>query len=173
MQHFADGRGGFFDTSDDADELITRPSDPGDNAEPSGWFAISSACVTYSALTGLLEYRAVAERALGVATALAGRAPRAAGWGLAASAALLAGPVEIAIVGDVDDPRTRELLSVARTASSPGTVVAVGIDSDVPLLRDRPLIEGRPTAYVCRGFVCRQPTTDPLLLSAQLEGRQG
>ena len=173
VQHFADGRGGFFDTADDADGLITRPSDPGDNAEPSGWFAISSACVTYAALTGVPEYRVIAERALGVATALADRAPRAAGWGLAAATALASGPVEIAVVGDPSDPRTGALLAVARASAAPGAVIAFGQDSDVPLLRDRPSIGGQPTAYVCRGFVCQQPTNDPSALAAQLAALQG
>jgi uncharacterized protein YyaL (SSP411 family) len=36
------------------------------------------------------------------------------------------------------------------------------------LLADRPLRDGRPTAYVCRGFVCRLPVTDPAALAAQL-----
>ena len=61
VQHFADGEGGFFDTADDAPALIQRPRDPSDNAEPSGWFAVANACVTYSAITGLPEYRDVAE----------------------------------------------------------------------------------------------------------------
>jgi uncharacterized protein YyaL (SSP411 family) len=29
----------------------------------------------------------------------------------------------------------------------------------VPLLASRPAIDGRPTAYVCRGFVCDRPVT--------------
>ena len=57
VQHFADGDGGFFDTADDAPALIQRPRDPSDNAEPSGWFAVANACLTYSALTGVVEYR--------------------------------------------------------------------------------------------------------------------
>ena len=38
----------------------------------------------------------------------------------------------------------------------------------VPLLADRPLVGGRPTAYVCRHFVCEAPTTDPATLAALL-----
>ncbi len=96
IQHFADGDGGFFDTADDAPALIQRPRDPSDNAEPSGWFAVANACITQAALTGVAEYRVVAERALSIATTLAPRAPRAAGWGLVAATALLAGPLEVA-----------------------------------------------------------------------------
>jgi hypothetical protein len=29
-------------------------------------------------------------------------------------------------------------------------------------------IEGRPTAYVCRGFVCRLPVTEASVLADQL-----
>jgi uncharacterized protein len=32
--------------------------------------------------------------------------------------------------------------------------------SDQPLLKDRKALEGKSTAYVCRGFVCDAPTTD-------------
>jgi uncharacterized protein YyaL (SSP411 family) len=36
------------------------------------------------------------------------------------------------------------------------------------LLADRPLIDGRPTAYLCRDFACRLPVTDPAALRDQL-----
>jgi uncharacterized protein len=38
----------------------------------------------------------------------------------------------------------------------------------VPLLADRPLVHGRPTAYVCRHFVCSAPTTDIDVLAVAL-----
>jgi uncharacterized protein YyaL (SSP411 family) len=38
----------------------------------------------------------------------------------------------------------------------------------VPLLADRPLVDGRPAAYVCRGFVCSAPVTDVSALGAAL-----
>jgi hypothetical protein len=54
--------------------------------------------------------------------------------------------------------------------TSPGMVVAAseGGDSDVGLLRDRPPIDGSPTAYVCRGFVCDRPITDLSEFAARL-----
>lgn len=182
LQHFADGSGGFFDTADDAPELVRRPKDPADNAEPSGWFAVANALVTYAALSGSGEHRQAAERALGIATSLAERAPRAVGWGLVAGSALVAGPLEIAIVLDAGDggdgPRSSRdvpLVQAAFAADSPGAVVAWGPpgDADQPLLRDRPLIDGRSTAYVCRGFVCDAPVTDVTELAESVRARSG
>ena len=40
---------------------------------------------------------------------------------------------------------------------------------NIPLLRDRPLRDGRPTAYVCEGYVCQAPVTSPEALAAQLD----
>ena len=170
IQHFADGEGGFFDTADDAPALVRRPWDPADNAEPSGWLAVAHACLTYAALTGLVEYRVIAERALGVVSAMAGRAPRGVGWGLAAAAALLDGPVQIAIVGEGDPVAGSSLRRIAHRATRPGAVVAFG--DDAPLLHDRPALDGRPTAYVCRGFVCDRPTADPDELADQVGARR-
>jgi len=168
VAHFADGQGGFFDTSDDAPALVRRPRDPGDNAEPSGWFATANACLTYAALTGRGDLRQVAERALGLVSEMAGRAPRSVGWGLATASALLAGPLELAIVGADDTPGMPDLLAEARRVTSPGAVIAFGpVGTTVPLLRDRPVLQGRATAYACRGFTCLQPTTDPVVFAQQ------
>lgn len=174
IQHFSDGNGGFFDTPDDAPALVQRPQDPSDNAEPSGWFAVANAALTYSALTGLVEYREIAERALDVVGGLGARAPRACGWGLAALSAFVDGPIEIAIIGDFADPATAILRTVALATTAPGAVIAVGEPgSEVPLLRDRPLLGGQSAAYVCRAFTCQQPTVDPFELATQIGVRSG
>jgi hypothetical protein len=172
--------GGFFDTADDATDSrlagIRRPQDPTDNATPSGWSAAAGALLTFSAYTGSARHRDAAERALGVYDPLGAEAPRFAGWGLAVAEALAAGPAEVAIVGSPADPRTVELRAAALRSTSPGVAIVAGDPSDpaaqgVPLLRDRGLVDGIPAAYVCRGFVCERPTTDPAELTATLDGR--
>ncbi|MBC2875261.1 MULTISPECIES: thioredoxin domain-containing protein [Streptomyces] len=173
---FRDEEGALFDTADDAEALIRRPQDPTDNATPSGWTAAAGALLTYAALTGSAPHREAAERALGVVRALGPKAPRFIGWGLAVAEALLDGPYEVAVVGPHDDPATRELHRTALLSQRPGLAVALGepasaTAAEVPLLADRPLLAGRPAAYVCRGFTCDAPTSDPEELAAKLRGR--
>jgi uncharacterized protein YyaL (SSP411 family) len=42
----------------------------------------------------------------------------------------------------------------------------------VPLLESRPLLDGTEAAYVCRGFVCDRPTTDPAGLARAVRAVQ-
>ncbi len=103
--------------------------------------------------------------------ALGPKVPRFIGHGLSVTEALLDGPREVAVVGAPDDPRTAALHRTALLSTAPGAVVAVGpADGELPLLAGRVPADGAPTAYVCRGFVCDAPTTDPALLAAQLGG---
>ncbi|GAB7104076.1 thioredoxin domain-containing protein [Streptomyces phaeofaciens JCM 4814] len=165
--------GALFDTASDAERLIRRPQDPTDNAAPSGWTAAAAALLGYAAHTGSEPHRTAAEKALGVVTALGPRVPRFVGWGLAAAEALLDGPREVAVVAEsFDDPAARTLLRTALLGTAPGAVVAYGATGgdEFPLLADRPLREGEPTAYVCRNFTCDAPTTDPERLRTALSG---
>jgi uncharacterized protein YyaL (SSP411 family) len=179
LTRFGDGAGGFYDTADDrADPRLAamrRPQDPTDNATPSGQAAAAGALLGYAAYTGSARHREAAEQALAVYTPLAGQHARFAGWGLAVAEALADGPREVAVVGASDDPATARLHEVALRGTAPGAVVALGDPGagpgGVPLLADRPLRDGRPTAYVCRHFVCDAPTTDPRVLAAALGAR--
>jgi uncharacterized protein len=165
LAHFEDGRGGFHDTADDAERLMARPADPTDNATPSGLSALAAALVSYSALTGENAYREAAQRALETVAAVVGGHPRFAGYAAATAEALVSGPYEIAIVTtDPDD----ELVATARRLAPPGAVVVAGDPGATPLLADRTMIDGQPTAYVCRGFVCDLPVTSVEALTQQL-----
>jgi uncharacterized protein len=180
LTRFPDGEGGFHDTADDrADPRLAsmrRPQDPTDNATPSGQAAAAGALLTYAAYTASDRHREAAERALAVYAPLAAGHARFAGWGLAVAEALADGPREVAVVGRRDDPATAVLHRAALLGTAPGAAVVVGDPDDraegVPLLADRPLRDGAPTAYVCRHFVCDAPTTDPRELAAALGARR-
>jgi uncharacterized protein YyaL (SSP411 family) len=165
LAHFGDGRGGFFDTADDAEALVSRPADPTDNATPAGRSALVAALVNYGALTGEPRYREAAEAALGTVVPIAARHPRFAGYACAVGEALLSGPYEIAVVGG------GELAGTAWRLAPPGAVIVSGQPDQpgVPLLQGRPMLDERPTAYVCRGFVCDRPVTTVADLATQLD----
>ncbi|GIH12045.1 thioredoxin domain-containing protein [Rugosimonospora africana] len=174
LAHFGDGRGGFYDTADDAETLVARPADPTDNATPSGLSAMSAALTAYGALTGEPRYREAAQAALATVVPLATRYARFAGYSCSTGEALLSGPYEIAIVegGPGQSAGGADLLETAWRLAPPGAVIVSGAPDQpgVPLLADRPLIDGVSTAYVCRGFVCDRPVTDPDALAEQLRG---
>jgi uncharacterized protein len=175
LEHFADTAGGFFDTADDHERLITRPKGLQDNALPSGNSMAALVLLRLAALTGEGRYRSAAEDALSLVADIAHRYPTAFGQWLVATHQALAEVDEIAIVGDPAAPETSALLAVAFAGYRPHQVVAAAASSDendVPLLADRSRIDGRATAYVCRGFACRQPVTEPIELARQL-GRPG
>jgi len=170
MTDFGDGDG-FFDTGAEAESLYLRPQDPTDNATPSGLSSTVHALSLLATATGRTDLAERAERAAATAGGLVDRAPRFAGWLLAyAASRLVAPPVEVAVVGEPADQATRQLSRTAHVGAPAGSVIMVGAP-DTPgldLLADRPLQGGRPTAYVCRGFVCRLPVTTAEELAAQL-----
>ncbi|MDI6912138.1 thioredoxin domain-containing protein [Nocardioides sp.] len=167
LTHFGAEDGGFFDTADDAEALLARPRDPSDNASPSGLSSMVHALATYAALTGSGRHRDAAEAALASVATLAERAPRFAGWSLAAAESMLDGPVEIAVVGDWSEERD-ELEVRARRHPGAVVVVADAADDDIPLLAGRTPVDGRAAAYVCRHLVCERPVTSVDELDAAL-----
>jgi hypothetical protein len=126
LARFSDGGGTFYDTADDGEALIYRPADPLDGPTPSGTFAMAGALLGYGALTGSARHREAALAALGVLGPIAPQYPRAAGAGLAVAEAVVAGPAEIAVVGQPGDPRTAALHTTALLAAPPGAVIALG-----------------------------------------------
>jgi uncharacterized protein YyaL (SSP411 family) len=176
LDRFGDLAGGFFDTAIDHEQLVTRPKDIQDNATPSGSSMATLVLLRLAALTGESRYREAAERALSTATPYLVRYPTAFALWLQAADFALAPVAEIAIVGELDDPATRELLEAASGGYAPNRVVAASeldaatraVPSAVPLLAERARLGGRPTAYVCRSFACRLPVTDADALREQL-----
>ena len=171
LARFADPAGGFFDTAADAEVLVTRPKDLQDNAVPSGNAIAATVLLRLAALTGDGRYRDAAEGALRLVAAFADRYPMGFAQWLCALDLALADVVEVAIVGGVGEPGTAALLAPLAEGYRPNQVLSVAPDSAasvVPLMADRVRRDGRPTAYVCRNFACRQPVTDADALRREL-----
>src|SRR5438105_679003 len=164
--------GAFFDTARDAEQLITRPRDVTDNATPSGTSLAVDLLLQLAELQHDSEYR---RRAVFTLKSLAEpmlRFPTAFGHLLGCADMELYGAIEVALLGSIESGDFRALERVAAAQYVPSLVLAGGAPGEnhvVKLLDDRPLIDDRPTAYVCRGYACDKPVTDPDALAEQLE----
>ncbi len=88
------------------------------------------------------------------------------------------GPIrEIVIVGDRDDSRTKEMIEVIDQRFLPRTVTvlrptgseAKELEGFAPYVQHQGPVNGQPTAYMCQGYVCTLPTTDPRILAERLD----
>ncbi|WP_407667581.1 thioredoxin domain-containing protein [Mycolicibacterium arseniciresistens] len=167
LEHFADPEvpGRWFDTADDADKLMVRPSDPMDGATPSGASSMAEALQLAAHLTGSPTYLEAASATLASATPILARAPRAGGHWLTVAEAAVRGPIQIAVACD---PASSELLRAARTLAPGGAVVVGGPADSSELLAGRDRVRGADAAYVCRGQVCDLPVTTTAELAVAL-----
>jgi uncharacterized protein YyaL (SSP411 family) len=162
LEHFIDNKaGGFFDTADDHEQLVTRPKSLQDNATPCGNSAAVRTLLFLSAYTGQIKYEEWAIKAI---TALQGpmsQYPQAFAYWLGSFEFVLAAPKEVAVIGQLDDENTNSLLRTLLRPYRPNQVVAVAGKNDTAghpeLVEGRSLLEGKATAYVCQKFTCRQP----------------
>jgi uncharacterized protein len=161
---FVKPEGGFYSNSNEAEDLVKRPTDVSDNPLPSGNALAAEALLLASLYTGNDEWRRLSESALGAVGVLAERYPSMVGHHLAVAHSS-ANTKELAIVGD----QWRELAAVYWAAYRPGVALAVTAEetSIVPLLEGR-TDHGETQAYVCQDFVCALPTSDRNALASQL-----
>ena len=162
--------GGFTTTGADNEPLIARHRPFQDGATPSGNSLAGRLLARLYALTG---DGTVADRAEALARAFSpvlDRAPAAMAE-LTLARDWLGRHLAVAVVGDPAAPATQALLDVIHDGLPRPTVVmrrAPGVRTLVPQLRDKDPLGGEPTAYVCRGFTCSAPVTDPGVLRAVL-----
>ncbi|HEX2269082.1 MAG TPA: thioredoxin domain-containing protein [Pyrinomonadaceae bacterium] len=163
--------GGFFFTGKSHENLIVRSKDYFDNATPSGNSVAAALLLRLALLTDTERYRNLAIAIFRETGETARRYPSGFGYLLSAMDFLLSTPKEVAIVGN-DAADIEPLLRETWRRYVPNKVVAPGFLNNLPslpLLKDRPLIEGRAAAYVCEHYTCQQPVTDPADLAVQLD----
>jgi len=155
--------GGFHFTGKDHETLIARTKDFFDNATPSGNSVAADVLLRLAAILDRKDYR---EKAENVVTSAAGLLKQyASGFGrmLAAVDFWVGTSKEIAIAGNPSI-----FLPAVRKQYLPRTVVAAGAAGKIALLQNRPMIDGKPTAYICENFACKNPVTDPVMFEEQL-----
>jgi len=175
--HYLDStHGGYFLTADDAETLITRTRNAADNAIPSGNGVMVVVLARLYHLTGEDVYR---QRAEALCLAFTGEVQRnfMGITSLLSGFELLANAVQVAVIGNQDDPGTHTLSQTYFESPVPTGVLQV-ISPGVELAPNHPafgkrMLENRPTAYVCHGSSCSLPIVDPASLRVALTDPTG
>lgn len=172
--------GGFYFTADDGEALITRQKDANDGAVPSGNSMAMTNLIRLGRMLGSAELEELAEKTGGTFAGWIDRAP-AAFTQFMVALDLATGPSrELVIVGRKGADDTRALIEAVSPRHLPGLVIlfreaGAGEGEDpvadvAPFTKSYTAIGGKATAYVCTGFQCEQPVTDPGELLLLLEG---
>jgi uncharacterized protein YyaL (SSP411 family) len=175
IEQFSDkGDGGFFDTADDHEELVTRPKSLQDNAIPSGNSMAVRTLLLLAAYTGHAKYEKPAIEALASLQQPMAQYPAAFTHWLGALELAQASPLEIAIIGRLEQKRTIKMLELLHAPYRPNQVIAVAAENETAghpeLVENRPAQDDQPTAYVCQNFTCKQPVTSVAALKVLLAG---
>jgi uncharacterized protein YyaL (SSP411 family) len=169
--------GGFYDTGHDHEELVIRPRDVFDNAQPCGGSVATDILLKIAVVTGNDDFAGKASTPLRALLPLLGRTPSATGHWLGALDFYVSLPKEVVIVGPSGHAETRAMLGTVGGRFLPNRVVVGVADPDAPPIDGSPLLEqrgmqdGRPTAYVCQHYVCQLPVTTAEALATQLDAR--
>jgi uncharacterized protein YyaL (SSP411 family) len=177
IDRFWDGTGGgFFFTSSDGEPLPARLKQIYDGALPSGNSVAALNLLRLSRMTGNTDFERKAHR-IGQAFAEQVHAMPSAHAMLMAAVDFGLGPdVEIVIAGSRGSADTEALFDVLREGYRPGMVALFrpeGPEAEAmirlaPDLENLHPIDGKTAAYVCSGFSCKQPVTDPAALAELL-----
>jgi uncharacterized protein YyaL (SSP411 family) len=172
--------GGWFSTTGRDASLLLRLKEDYDGAEPaaSSVSVMNLLCLTH--LFGDDESRRMIERTLARYGPRAGRAARVIPFMLGGLCAWHAGMGQVVIVGGAGDPANAALHEELAKHYLPFSVVVPvapgppqhALASTLPLLASMNERDGRPTAFVCRDFACREPVGTPTALAAQLDTRR-
>ena len=171
LARFGAADGGFYDTGA-AEDLLFRSRELHDGAEPSGMALAIRALTRVGRMLGRADLAAAGLAAARLGAGAVSRAPAAVPE-LALSVDLAAGePAQVVLAGERGDPRLIALQRVAGRAFLPRTAVLYA-EPESPLIGRVPELAAmasaaEPTAYVCAGFVCDRPATDPERLAEQL-----
>jgi len=165
LERFIDREnGGFFFTSNDHEELITRAKAAFDGSTPSGNSAAVMALLRLHAYTGDDRYATEAARAINLFADLIEKQPFGFAHMLEAADLYFRGPTEIVLVGDRSSAEFRAWIERAGLLYVPNRALfiadSMGGSGFLPeQARGKPQVNGQLTAYVCRERTCSPPIT--------------
>jgi hypothetical protein len=174
-ERFADPRGGYFLAAQEHDGLILRPKESWDAATPSSNSVAAMNLLRLAVFTGDERYRERSDAIFTAHAELLERASTAFPRLLSALDFQSDPPREIVLAGT---PGREDFEGLRRAvfASPRSNRVVAHAESAAGIPALSALAQGRTgaaaaAAYVCTGFVCQAPVSDPGTLRAALDGR--
>ena len=168
--HWDAARPGYFLSADDAEALIIRPRSDTDDATPAAASLMAANLIRLWRLTGKDSYRDDADSILETAASTIAT-NLFANTGLLSALDFRLGATDVVIIQPDTSP-ANDLLAVARKSATPNTIVTLHNDT-ARLPASHPasgktVVDGKPTAYVCRGETCSLPLTSAAELAGLL-----
>jgi uncharacterized protein YyaL (SSP411 family) len=166
--------GGWFSTTGRDPSVLLRLKEDYDGAEPSASSVSVLNLLVLAHLTDDEEARNKAARTIGRYGGRAGRAARVIPMMLAGLSAWHAGATQIVVLGT--EKEAAPLRSEVARRYLPFAVMVPVVPGDpqhalsamLPFIGPMQEMDGKPTAFVCRDFACRQPVTTADALAEQL-----
>lgn len=179
LDHYYDSvNGGFFTTSSEQEETLTRPRSSRDAITPSGTAAAALDLIRLARLTHQIDYADKAERTLKQHLDSMRDDPVSYAYMLSSLDLFLRPEQQIVFISD-SSKQSQEMGTAIFGSYLPHAVILVGnkneptdrmktapralIDKFIPSARSTPAV------YLCNGQTCEKPFTDPLLLRMRLE----
>jgi hypothetical protein len=160
MARFYDQQdGGFWQSPNDAPDLILRVKDDYDGAEPSGNSVATLALFKLAAITDRADYRHAAESGLKLDAERLQKFPQAVPYMLMALDFSLEEPKRVVIAGDAGHADAKTLLRAAHSVYQPGKVVLGTSGAVEAFAKTLPAANGA-VFYLCIGTACQPPTSD-------------
>jgi uncharacterized protein YyaL (SSP411 family) len=140
-----------------------------DGAVPSGNSVALFNLIRLARLTGRTDYERLAAETSSAFSRQVASQPSAFTFFLSALDMAIGPSQELVIVGDPEAEDTRSLLAVAREGFSPNRVVLLrppgaegkAIVDLAPFTKGFVPLDGSAAAYLCTGFACERPVSDP------------
>ena len=138
--------------------IVINSGNSMDNATPSYNFMCSLLLVRLHHYYDSKKYREVVEASMNRAGKYINQYPYAHSTALLVNHYLSEGPLEIALASKEIESDFTDIL---RSYFFPFKIIASSASGlDMPLMQDKKMLDGKPTAYICKNYTCKEPITN-------------
>ena len=146
--------------------IVINSGNSMDNATPSYNFMCSLLLVRLHHYYDSKKYREVVEASMNRAGKYINQYPYAHSTALLVNHYLSEGPLEIALASEETESDFTDIL---RSYFFPFKIIASSASGlDMPLMQDKKMLDGKPTAYICKNYTCKEPITNGNVLKVAL-----